>query len=70
MGDFFARDRKMPELHEGELLAVLDAGAYGMSLASNYNSRLRPSEVLVTGGKVQMIRRRESITSMLAPELI
>ena len=69
-GDFFARDRKMPELHEGELLAVLDAGAYGMSLASNYNSRLRPSEVLVTGGKVQMIRRRESITSMLAPELI
>ena len=59
----------LAELHEGELLAVLDTGAYGMSLASNYNSRLRPSEVLVTGGKAQMIRRRESITSMLAPEL-
>src|SRR5205807_655974 len=69
-GDFFARDRKVPELNEGELLAILDAGAYGMSLASNYNSRPRSAEVLVSGNKARVIRRRESMSDMLAPELV
>lgn len=68
-GDFFARDRKMAELHEGDLLAILDAGAYGMSLASNYNSRTRPAEILVDGNKTRVIRKRETMDNMLATEL-
>jgi diaminopimelate decarboxylase len=67
-GDFFARDRKLPPLAAGDLVAVLDAGAYGMSLASNYNSRLRPAEVLVEGRRARLIRRRETIEDMLAEE--
>ena len=69
-GDFFARDRQMTELQEGDLLAILDAGAYGMSLASNYNSRPRAAEVLVNRNKARIIRRRERLTDMLAPELV
>jgi diaminopimelate decarboxylase len=60
-GDFFARDREMPEVKEGDLVAILDAGAYGMSLSSNYNSRPRPAEVLVEGKRARLIRRRETI---------
>jgi diaminopimelate decarboxylase len=67
-GDFFARDRELPELHEGDLLAVLDVGAYGMSLASNYNSRPRPAEVLVHGKKARLIRRREIVRDLTAQE--
>ena len=67
-GDFLARDRELLTVQEGELLAILDAGAYGMSLASNYNSRPRPAEVLVDGKRVRLIRRRESIRELLAPE--
>jgi diaminopimelate decarboxylase len=69
-GDFFARDREMPSLEEGDLLAILDAGAYGMSLASNYNTRPRAAEVLVSGKRVRMVRRRESVADLLAPERI
>ena len=67
-GDFFARDRSMSRVRPGDLLAILDAGAYGMSLASNYNSRLRPAEVLVTGRRARLIRRRETMSDLLAPE--
>ncbi len=67
-GDFFARDREMPSPEQGDLLAVLDTGAYGMSLASNYNSRARPAEVLVDGRRARLVRKRESITDLLAPE--
>ena len=67
-GDFFARDREMPSLEEGDLLAILDAGAYGMSLASNYNSRPRPVELLVQGKKVKVVRKRESIKGLIAYE--
>lgn len=67
-GDFFARDRKIAGLAEGDLLAILDAGAYGMSLASNYNSRPRAAEVLVDSKCVKLIRRRESIKDVLEPE--
>lgn len=68
-GDFFARDRVLPHLEENDLLAILDAGAYGMSLASNYNTRPRPAEVLVSGKSVKVIRRREKVRELLSAEL-
>ncbi len=64
-GDFFARDRELPVVQEGELLAILDAGAYGAVLSSNYNTRGRPAEVLVDGGRARVIRQRESIKDQL-----
>jgi diaminopimelate decarboxylase len=67
-GDFFARDRKLPQLAAGDGAAILDAGAYGMSLSSNYNSRPRAAEVLVDGSQHTLIRRRETMRDLLAPE--
>lgn len=67
-GDFFARDREMPPAREGDLLAILDAGAYGMVLASNYNTRPRAAEVLVDGKTVKVIRQRESVGELLRAE--
>jgi diaminopimelate decarboxylase len=67
-GDFLARDRELPRVEEGDLLAVLDVGAYGMVLTSNYNSRPRPAEVLVTGKSVKVIRRRETIRDLIRTE--
>jgi diaminopimelate decarboxylase len=69
-GDFFARDRTLKPLRPGDLVALLDAGAYGMAQSSNYNSRPRPAEVLVEGRKVRLIRRRETVSDLLAAELI
>ena len=68
-GDFFARDRELPPVSEGDQLAILDAGAYGMVLASNYNTRPRAAEVLVTGKSVKVIRRREKISDLLRGEV-
>src|SRR5579863_988121 len=68
-GDFFARDRAVPAVNEGDLLAILDAGAYGMVLASNYNTRPRPAEVLVNGKSGKIIRRRERVSDLLRAEL-
>ena len=68
-GDFFARDRQIPSVEEGDLLAILDAGAYGMVLASNYNTRPRPAEILVSGTSAKVIRRREKVSDLLRPEL-
>jgi diaminopimelate decarboxylase len=67
-GDFFARDRELPSTQEGELLAILDAGAYGMSITSNYNTRSRPPEVLVEGNKARLIRRRETVRDQIRIE--
>jgi diaminopimelate decarboxylase len=67
-GDFLARDRELPITQEGDLLAVLDAGAYGMSLASNYNTRPRPAEVLIDGRTAKLVRRRESVADLLRLE--
>jgi diaminopimelate decarboxylase len=67
-GDFFARGRKLAMTQEGGLLAILDAGAYGMALASNYNTRPRPAEVLVDGKAAKLIRRRETMEDLLRPE--
>jgi diaminopimelate decarboxylase len=69
-GDFFARDRTTPELRAGDLAVLLDAGAYGMSLASHYNTRVHPAEVLIDHGQPRLIRRRETLDSILAPELL
>jgi diaminopimelate decarboxylase len=67
-GDFFARDRDLPAVKPNDLLVLLDAGAYGMSQTSNYNTRPRPAEVLVDGPTTRLIRRRETMQDLLAPE--
>ncbi|HTM18011.1 MAG TPA: diaminopimelate decarboxylase [Terracidiphilus sp.] len=69
-GDFFARDREMKPVEAGDLLALLDAGAYGMAQTSNYNSRMRPAEVLVEGKNHRLIRRREEMKDLLATEIV
>jgi len=69
-GDFFARDRKLAHVEPGDLVALLDAGAYGMAQSSNYNTRMRPAEVLVEGARARLIRRRETMADLLAPEIL
>jgi diaminopimelate decarboxylase len=69
-GDFFAHDRNLASLQPGDLVAILDAGAYGMSESSNYNSRMRPAEVLVEGARARLIRRRETMADLLVPEIL
>jgi diaminopimelate decarboxylase len=69
-GDFFARDRALPELAQGELLWIGAAGAYGAAMASNYNTRPRAAEVLVTGDRYTVIRDRETYEQLLAGERI
>lgn len=68
-GDFLARRRELPPCERGDLLAVLGAGAYGASMASNYNSRRRPAEVLVDGDRAQLVRRRETFEQLFANEI-
>jgi diaminopimelate decarboxylase len=68
-GDFFARNRELPVVQEEDLVAILDTGAYGMALASNYNSRPRPAEILVDGKSAKIVRKRESVADLLKPEL-
>lgn len=67
-GDFFARDRLLPPVVEGDLLAVFAAGAYGFSMSSNYNSRPRACEVMVRDGAPRVVRERESYEAMIANE--
>lgn len=62
--DTFAKDRSLPEVREGDILAFRNAGAYGFSMSSNYNSRPRPAEVLVYGGKAHLVRKRESLEDL------
>jgi diaminopimelate decarboxylase len=69
-GDFFARDRKISTVNQRDLVAILDAGAYGMSLASNYNSRPRAAEVLVDGKSAKLIRRRETTADLFRSEIV
>ena len=68
-GDFFALDRGMAELHEGDLLAIMSAGAYGFVMASNYNSRPLPAEVLVRGDKFALIRKRQTWEDLVRGEI-
>jgi diaminopimelate decarboxylase len=67
--DFLAKDREVALIEPGELLAVMSAGAYGFSLSSNYNSRPRAAEVLVTGETYRVIRRRESFEDLVRNEI-
>ena len=68
-GDFLARERSLA-LHEGDLLAIMSAGAYGMSMSSNYNSRPRAAEVMVDGGALHLIRERETVAELMAREVL
>jgi len=68
-GDFLAKNRALPLVQRGDLLATFSAGAYGMSMSSNYNGRPRAAEVLVDGGKDRLIRRRETYEDLVRPEL-
>jgi len=67
-GDFLAKGRNLPEVRRGDLLATFSAGAYGMAMSSNYNSRLRAAEALVTGRTHRLIRRRETFRDLVACE--
>jgi len=69
-GDFFAHDREMPRVKADELVLLLDAGAYGMSESSNYNTRARAAEVLVDGDGARLIRRRETLRELMAAEIL
>jgi diaminopimelate decarboxylase len=68
-GDFLAKARNLPVTREGDFLAVMCTGAYGFSMASNYNSRRRPAEVLVKGDQVKLIRKRESQEDLIRNEI-
>jgi diaminopimelate decarboxylase len=64
-GDIFARGRSISKIEEGDLLAIMNTGAYGFSMASNYNSRLKPAEVILKAGKPRVIRERETLKDLL-----
>jgi diaminopimelate decarboxylase len=68
-GDFFAQDRELPPLNEGDLVALMSAGAYGFVMASNYNSRPLPAEVLVNGDRSSLIRRRQTMDDLVREEI-
>lgn len=68
-GDFLGRDRKL-SIVNGDLLAIMSAGAYGMSMSSNYNTRSRAAEILVSGDQMHLIRQRETFDQMIAGEQI
>ena len=68
-GDFFAQDRELPEMKEGDLAALMSAGAYGFAMASNYNSRPLPAEVLVQGDRFALIRQRQSMEDLIRGEI-
>ncbi|MGH8324324.1 MAG: diaminopimelate decarboxylase family protein, partial [Steroidobacteraceae bacterium] len=67
-GDFFAREREIPEVRSGDLLAVMSAGAYGFVMASNYNSRPRPAEVIVNGAEFAVVRERDNFEDLIRGE--
>jgi diaminopimelate decarboxylase len=69
-GDFFAREREMPAPGDGDLLAVMSAGAYGFVMASNYNSRPRAPEIMVDGAEAHVVRERESFEDLVRGEKI
>lgn len=68
-GDFLALDRELPAMQSGEVLAIFSAGAYGSAMASTYNSRRRPAEVLIDGAEARLIRRRDDYSDLWAQEL-
>lgn len=69
-GDFLAKDREMPEVNSGDLIAVMGAGAYGFSMSSNYNSRTRVAEVMVKGNEYYVVRERETYNDLIRGEKV
>jgi diaminopimelate decarboxylase len=69
-GDFLAQERRLAAVGEGDLLAVMSAGAYGMTMSSNYNSRGRAAEVLVDGQQCAVVRRREGVEDLVRAEIV
>jgi diaminopimelate decarboxylase len=67
--DTFGWDRKLNEVHEGDILCFKNAGAYGITMASNYNARLKPAELLIYKGKTHLIRKRETLEDMILNEV-
>jgi diaminopimelate decarboxylase len=68
-GDFLARGRNLPRVQRGDLMVVFSAGAYGMSMSSNYNDQVRPAEVLVDGSRAVVIKERQKLARLLENEL-
>ena len=68
--DFLAKDRDLPHLSRGDLIAVMSAGAYGFTMASNYNSRPKPPEVLVDGQNYSVVIHRQSYEDLIAGESV
>ena len=65
-GDILVEERELPKIQEGDLIGVMDAGAYGYSMSSNYNNRLRPAEILIkSDDSIQLIRKRDSYEDLL-----
>jgi diaminopimelate decarboxylase len=69
-GDFLAKDRFLPEIKEGDLLAVMGTGAYGYSMSSNYNSRPRIREIMVIGARKYVVRERETNKDLVKGERV
>ncbi|MEM2059865.1 MAG: diaminopimelate decarboxylase, partial [Archaeoglobaceae archaeon] len=69
-GDILARDRKLPKVEKGDIIVILDAGAYGFSMSSQYNGRPRCAEVLVDGEKAAIVRERETFGDLIAKQRI
>ena len=69
-GDFFALDRPLANVESGDILALMSAGAYGFTMASNYNSRPLPAEVMVTGSEARIIRRRQTYADLISLETL
>jgi diaminopimelate decarboxylase len=67
--DTFGWDRKLSEVHEGDILCFRNAGAYGFTMSSNYNARVRPAEVMIYQGVPHLIRKRETLDDMLMNEV-
>ena len=68
--DTFASDRSIPDPLEGDLLSIRNAGAYGFSMSSNYNSRFRPAEVMIESGQARLIRERETLEDLLSKQVL
>src|SRR5690606_25752778 len=66
--DYFAKERELTAIRQGDILAIRNAGAYGFSMSSNYNARFRPAEVLIDQGQVRLVRRRETLEDLLATQ--
>jgi diaminopimelate decarboxylase len=68
-GDFFCQDRELPDFNPGDHIALMSAGAYGFVMASNYNSRPLPAEILVEGEDATLIRKRQTLEDLIEGEL-